>query len=74
MPSQNTKWFKDVALIEALDKMRQANLDFMSKCYFCGGKSTGIKSIQEKLYSVCETHEDKKDINKLLETQSSFEE
>lgn len=57
MPSQNTKWSKDLALIEALDRMRQANLDFMSKCYFCGDKSIGIKAIQEKLFSVCSIHE-----------------
>ena len=64
MPSQETKWYKDVALIEALDKMRQSNLDFMSKCYFCGAKSTGIEAVKEKLYSVCEDHGD---INKLHE-------
>ena len=56
MPSQETKWYKDVALIEALDKMRQSNLDFMSKCYFCGAKSIGIKAVSEKLLSVCEDH------------------
>jgi hypothetical protein len=59
MPSQNTKWSKDLALIEALDRMRQANLDFMSKCYFCGDKSIGIKAIEEKLFSVCSEHEQK---------------
>ncbi len=58
MPSQNTQWSKDLALIEALDKMRQANLDFMSKCYFCGGMSVGIKAVQEKLYSVCQEHQE----------------
>jgi len=58
MPSQNTKWYKDVKLIQALDKMRQSNLDFMSKCYFCGAKSIGIKAVSEKLYSVCEDHGD----------------
>lgn len=57
MPSQETRWYKDIALIEALDRMRQANLDFMSKCYFCGGKSIGIKAIEEKLYSVCSDHQ-----------------
>ena len=57
MPSQNTQWYKDVKLIEALDKIRQVNLDFMSKCYFCGDKSIGIKAIQEKLFSVCSNHE-----------------
>lgn len=58
MPSQNTQWYKDVKLIEALDRIRQSNLDFMSKCYFCGAKSIGIKAIQEKLFSVCANHED----------------
>lgn len=77
MPSQETKWYKDVQLIQALDQMRQRNLDFMSKCYFCGAKSIGIKAIQEKLYSVCEKHEDKKSdirVNDLLENQTVFEE
>jgi hypothetical protein len=62
MPSQYTKWSEDVRLIEALDKMRQANLAFMSKCYFCGAKSIGIKAVQEKLYSVCEEHRDPRDL------------
>ena len=57
MPSQNTQWYKDVQLIEALDRMRQANLDFMSKCYFCGAKSIGIKAVAEQLFSVCSDHE-----------------
>ena len=75
MPSQNTQWYKDVRLIEALDQIRQANLGFMSYCYFCGAKSTGIKAVQEKLFSVCSKHEeDQPTINKLLESQSSFEE
>ena len=60
MPSQETIWYKDVKLIEALDKMRQANLDFMSKCYFCGAKSIGIKAVKEQLYSVCIDHQDNK--------------
>jgi len=60
MPSQNTKWYQDVRLIQALDVMRQRNMDFMSKCYFCGTKSIGIKAIEEKLYSVCITHQDNK--------------
>jgi len=64
MPSQETKWYKDVQLIEALDRIRQSNLDFMSKCYFCGAKSVGIKAIKERLYSVCEEHGD---LNKLHE-------
>ena len=57
MPSQNTKWYKDVRLIEALDKIRQRDMAFMSKCYFCGAKSIGIKAIEEKLFSVCSEHE-----------------
>ena len=58
MPSQNTKWYKDVQLIQYLDQMRLRNLGFMSKCYFCGAKSIGIKAVSEKLYSVCDEHED----------------
>lgn len=58
MPSQNTQWYKDTQLIQYLDNLRQKNLGFMSGCYFCGAKSKGIKAIQEKLYSVCEVHED----------------
>ncbi len=57
MPSQNTQWYKDVRLIEALDAIRQRDMAFMSKCYFCGAKSIGIKAVQEKLYSVCPDHE-----------------
>jgi len=64
MPSQNTKWYKDVQLIQYLDDMRLRNYGFMSKCYFCGAKSTGIEAVKEKLYSVCEDHGD---INKLHE-------
>jgi hypothetical protein len=56
MPSQHTKWSEDIRLIQALDEMRQRNMDFMSKCYFCGAKSIGIKAIAEKLYSVCSNH------------------
>lgn len=78
MPSQETKWYKDVQLIQYLDQMRLRNLGFMSKCYFCGAKSIGIKAIQEKLYSVCESHQDKQDdfksVNDLLANQTSFEE
>lgn len=78
MPSQETKWYKDLRLIEALDQLRQKNYGFMSKCYFCGGKSIGIKAIQEKLYSVCNDHQDKRDdsksVNDLLANQTSFEE
>lgn len=59
MPSQETKWFKDVQLIQALDNLRLRNMDFMSKCYFCGAKSIGIKAIEEKLYSVCSDHSEK---------------
>ena len=61
MPSQNTKWYKDVRLIEALDAMRRRNEAFMAKCYFCGSKSIGIKAIEEKLFSVCAIHEDNRD-------------
>lgn len=57
MPSQNTIWYKDVQLIQYLDELRQRNLGFMAKCYFCGDKSIGIKAIAEKLYSVCSDHE-----------------
>ena len=58
MPSQETQWYKDIKLIEALDNMRQRNMDFMAKCFFCGAKSIGIKAVEEKLYSVCEEHSD----------------
>lgn len=78
LPSQETKWYKDVRLIEALDAMRMRNESFMSKCYFCGTKSIGIKAIEEKLYAVCNNHQDKrndkKSINDLLENQTVFEE
>ena len=57
MPSQNTKWYKDVQLIQYLDDLRLRNYGFMSKCYFCGAKSIGIKAIEEKLFSVCASHE-----------------
>ena len=53
-----SKWSEDIELIQELDKLRQANLDFMSKCYFCGGMSMGIKSIEGKLYSICKDHTD----------------
>ena len=56
MPSQETKWYKDVRLIQALDDLRRQKLGFMSKCFFCGDISIGIKAIEEKLYSVCENH------------------
>lgn len=59
MPSQETKWYKDVQLIQYLDDLRQRKLGFMAKCYFCGGTSIGIKAIEEKLYSVCNDHENK---------------
>ena len=55
MPNE---WSKDVRLIEALDQMRLRNYGFMSYCYFCGAKSIGIKSIEEKLFSVCSSHEE----------------
>lgn len=62
MPSQNTKWYKDVRLIQALDAMRMRNEAFMAKCFFCGDKSIGIKAIQEKLYSVCSDHQENQGI------------
>ena len=57
MPSQHTQWYKDVQLIQYLDDLRQRNYGFMANCYFCGAKSIGIKAIEEKLYSVCNDHE-----------------
>ena len=63
MPSQHTQWYKDVRLIEALDQMRQRNLGFMAKCYFCGAKSIGIKAIEEKLYSVCSDHQENQTVD-----------
>jgi hypothetical protein len=76
MPSDQTKWYKDVRLIEALDVLRKRNLDFMAKCYFCGKKSQGIKAIGYQLFAVCPNHESgvTTDINGLLESQTSFEE
>ena len=59
MPSQNTQWYKDARLIQYLDDMRQKNLKFMSRCYFCEALSTDIKAIKEKLYPVCESHQEK---------------
>lgn len=56
MASQVTKWFKDKRLVQALDNMRQRNLEFMSKCYYCGAEAVAIKSIGEKLYSTCDIH------------------
>jgi hypothetical protein len=57
MPSQETQWFRDVRLIEYLDSMRQKNMAFMSKCYFCDQKSHGIKAIDYRLYAVCPNHD-----------------
>ena len=74
MPSQESKWYKDIRLIKALDEIRQKNLAFMSYCYYCDAKSIGIKAVKEKLYPVCEKHDQENNINKLLESQSSFEE
>jgi len=73
MPSQNTQWYKDTRLIEALDQIRQRNIGFMSYCYYCGAKSTGIKAVKEKLFAACDKHQEN-NINTLLESQSSFEE
>jgi len=58
MPSQNTIWYKDARLIQSLDILRQRNLGFMAYCYFCGAKSIAIKAIDEKLFSVCEEHQE----------------
>ena len=78
MPSQQTQWYKDVRLIQMLDEMRKRNKTLWSKCYFCDQKSQGIKSIDYRLYAVCPDHDsikpDKPDINKLMESQTSFEE
>jgi formate dehydrogenase assembly factor FdhD len=87
MPSQETKWYKDARLIQALDEIRQRNQAFMSYCHYCGAKSIDIKAVKEKLYPVCQEHQDSEDlsdwmeaskgrhdINRLLESQSSFEE
>lgn len=57
MPSQETKWYKDVRLVQMLDEMRQKNLAFMAQCYFCDQKSEGIKSIGYQLFPVCPNHE-----------------
>jgi hypothetical protein len=73
MPSQETKWYKDPGLIAYLDSLRKKNLEFMSKCYFCDEKSEGIEAIGYRLYPVCPNHP-KPDINKLMESQTSFEE
>lgn len=62
MSNHKTKWYEDVRLIQSLDELRQRRLGFMSKCYFCGGTSIGIKAIEEKLYSVCDSHQDKASI------------
>ena len=57
MPSQETKWYQDVRLIQLLDDMRRQKLAFMSKCYFCNEKSHGIKAIDYRLYAVCPDHD-----------------
>jgi len=71
MPSQHTKWYKDDRLVKALDDMRQRNIEFMSKCYYCGAKAVAIKSVGERLYPTCDIHPG---VNELLESQSFFEE
>jgi hypothetical protein len=73
MPSQETQWYKDPGLIAYLDSLRQKNVEFMSKCYFCDSKSEGIEAIGYRLYPVCPNHPNP-DINKLMESQTSFEE
>ena len=75
MPSQETQWYKDVRLVQYLDEMRRRNMAFMAKCYFCDQKSEGIKAIDYRLYPVCPNHDiPNKDINHMLESQTSFEE
>jgi hypothetical protein len=75
MPSQETQWYKDVRLIQMLDDMRKQKMAFMAKCYFCGQKSEGIKAVDYRLYAVCPNHDvPNKDINVMLESQTSFEE
>jgi len=75
MPSQETQWYKDVRLIQYLDEMRQRNMAFMAKCYFCNEKSHGIKAIEYRLYPVCPNHDNTPngDINDMLETQTNLE-
>jgi hypothetical protein len=63
MPSQYTKWSEDIRLIQYLDDMRQRNLKFMSKCYFCGATSIGIKAIQERLFPVCSEHQENQTVD-----------
>ena len=70
MPSQ---WYKDPGLIAYLDSLRKKNVEFMAKCYFCNQKSEGIEAIGYRLYPVCPNHPNP-DINKLMESQTSFEE
>ena len=67
-------WHEDVRLINELDTLRQRKLGFMEKCYFCSKDSQGIKAIDQRLYAVCSNHIDGKDVNSLLEYQTSFEE
>jgi len=69
MPSQHTKWYKDKRLVEALDNMRQRNMEFMSKCYYCGAKAVAIKSIGERLYPACDTHPT---VDELIQSESFF--
>ena len=57
MPSQETKWYEDVRLVQMLDEQRRRNKTFFSKCYFCDQKSHGIKAIDYRLYAVCPNHD-----------------
>ena len=68
------KWDEDQQLIQELDNLRRRKLGFMAQCYFCSKNAEGIKSIDERLYAVCPDHVNGKDINSLLEYQTSFEE
>lgn len=57
MPSQETRWFKDKAMVEFLDGLRQSGQAYMSQCYFCDQKSHGIKAIGYQLFPVCPNHD-----------------
>ena len=69
MPSQHTKWYKDKRLVEALDDMRQRNMEFMSKCYYCGAEAVAIKSIGERLYPSCDIHPG---VDEVIQSESFF--
>ena len=69
LPSQHTKWFKDDRLVKALDDMRQRNMEFMSKCYYCGAEAVAIKSIGERLYPACDIHPG---VDEVIQSESFF--